>query len=97
VSSDKPLNLWYVDLDKKTPVRIDRNLYDSPGYVKTAAWSPDGRWIACSKQLHNHLHAVEVYSLPDAKSTQVTDGAAAHRLQNRGRTRCSGSSDLAIR
>ncbi len=72
--SDKRLNLWYVDLDKKTPVRVDTDSYDSPGYVKTATWSPDSRWIAYSKQLHNHLHALDVYSLGDSKSTQVTDG-----------------------
>ena len=72
--SDKRLNLWYVDLDKKTPVRIDTDLYDSPGYRFDPNWSPDSRWIAYTKQLHNHLHAAFVYSVPDAKSTQVTDG-----------------------
>src|SRR5689334_3585277 len=40
----------------------------------TAAWSPDSRWLTYSKQLHNHLRAVFVYSLADAKCTQVTDG-----------------------
>ncbi len=72
--SDKRLNLWYVDLDKKTPVRIDTDLYDSPGYRFDPTWSPDSRWISYTKQLHNHLHAAFVYSLHDAKSTQVTDG-----------------------
>ncbi len=72
--TDKRLNRWYVDLAKKTPVRVDTDLYDSPGYVMTAAWSPDSRWLAYSKQLHNHLHAITVYSLADGKCTQVTDG-----------------------
>ncbi len=72
--TDKRLNLWYVDLEKKTPVRVDTDLYDSPGYAMTAAWSPDSRWLAFSKQLHNHLHAVVVYFLSDGKCTQVTDG-----------------------
>ncbi|HZQ55619.1 MAG TPA: PDZ domain-containing protein [Bryobacteraceae bacterium] len=72
--SDKRLNLWYLDLEKKTPVRIDTDLYDSPGYVKTAAWSPDSRWIVYAKQLHNHLHAIDVFSVADGKCTQVTDG-----------------------
>ncbi len=72
--SDKRLNLWYVDLDRKTPVHVDTDLYDSPGYRFDPNWSPDSRWISYTKQLHNHLHAVFVYSVPDAKSTQVTDG-----------------------
>jgi len=72
--TDKRLNLWYVDLDKKTPVRVDTDLFDSPGYVMTAAWSPDSRWLTYSKQLENHLHAVMVYSLAEGKYTQVTDG-----------------------
>ncbi len=72
--TDKRLNLWYVDLEKKTPVHVDTDLYDSPGYVMTAAWSPDSRWLAFSKQLHNHLHAIVLYSLGDGKCTQVTDG-----------------------
>jgi tricorn protease len=72
--TDKRLNLWYVDLEKKTPVRVDKDLYDSPGYAMTAAWSPDSRWLTYSKQLHNHLHAIDVYSVADNKCTQVTDG-----------------------
>jgi tricorn protease len=72
--TDKRLNLWYVDLDKKTPVHVDTDLFDSPGYAMTAAWSPDSRWLAYSKQLPNHLHAIALYSLGDGKSRQVTDG-----------------------
>lgn len=71
---DKRLNLWYIDLEKKKPVKVDTDLYDSPGYGFSPNWSPDSRWISYTKQLHNHLHAVFVYSVPDAKSTQVTDG-----------------------
>jgi tricorn protease len=72
--SDKRLNLWYIDLEKKKPVKIDTDLYDSPGYRFDPNWSPDSRWISYTKQLHNHLHAVFVYSVPDGKSTQITDG-----------------------
>jgi tricorn protease len=71
--TDKRLNLWYVDLEKRIPVRVDTDLYDSPGYAMTAAWSPDSRWLTYSKQLHNHLHAIHVYSIADSKCTQVTD------------------------
>jgi len=71
---DKRLILWYVDLDQKTPVKVDTDLYDSPGYDFRPRWSPDSKWLAYARQLHNHLHAVFVYSVPGAKITQLTDG-----------------------
>ncbi len=71
---DKRLNLWYVDLDKKTPVKVDTDRYDSPSYSFSPQWSPDSRWLTYSKQLANHQHGVFVYSLATAKSTQITDG-----------------------
>ena len=37
-------------------------------------WSPDSRWIAYTKQLRNHLHAVFAYSLEQGKTYQLTDG-----------------------
>ena len=72
--SDKRLNLWYVDLEHPTPIKIDTDRYDSPLHEFDAAWSPDGRWIAYTKQLPNQLRAVFVYSLASGKSVQVTDG-----------------------
>lgn len=72
--TDKRLNLWYVDLSKSTPVRVDTDLFDSPGYSMSPAWSPDSKWLTYSHQLHNHLHAVSVYSLRTGKSSQITDG-----------------------
>jgi tricorn protease len=71
---DKRLNLWYVDLDKKTPVKVDTDRYDSPSYSFNPRWSPDSRWLAYSKQLANHQHGIFVYSLANPKATQVTDG-----------------------
>ncbi len=71
---DKRLNLWYVDLAKKTPLKVDTDRYDSPSYGFNPRWSPDSRWITYSKQLENHQHGVFVYSLADSKSTQITDG-----------------------
>jgi len=72
--TDKRLNYWYVDLEKKTPVHVDSDMYTDPGHGLQLAWSPDSRWIAYTKQLRSHLHAVFVYSLEQAKSFQVTDG-----------------------
>lgn len=72
--SDKRLNLWVVDLADARPVKIDTDLFDTPLHEFDQAWSPDSRWIAYTKQLPNHLHAVFVYSLDSRKTTQVTDG-----------------------
>jgi len=72
--TDKRLNYWYVDLEKKTPVQVDSDTYTDPAHGLQLAWSPDSRWIAYTKQLRSHLHAVFVYSLEQAKSFQVTDG-----------------------
>jgi tricorn protease len=70
--SDKRLNLWYIDLEKKTPVHVDTDLFDGANF--NTVWSPDSKWLAYCKQLDNHMHAVFVYSLETAKATQITDG-----------------------
>jgi len=73
--TDKRLNFWYVDLgEKKTPVRLDTDMYTDPAHQLQLAWSPDSRWIGYTKQLRNHLHAVFAYSLEQGKSFQLTDG-----------------------
>jgi tricorn protease len=77
---DKRLNLWYVDLEKGTPVRVDTDLYDKPFRTLDPAWSPDSRWIAYTRQLRNHLRAVFVYSLETGRATQLTDGMSDCRF-----------------
>ncbi len=72
--SDKRLNLWFVDLEQPTPVKVDTDRFDSPAQEFDDRWSPDSRWLAYTKQLPNQLHAVFVYSLAGGKATQVTDG-----------------------
>ena len=72
--TDKRLNYWYVDLDKKTPVKVDTDTYTDPAHSLQMVWSPDSRWIAYTKQLKSHLHAVFAYSLEQTKSFQLTDG-----------------------
>ncbi|MGA2750022.1 MAG: PDZ domain-containing protein [Verrucomicrobiota bacterium] len=72
--ADKRLQLWYVDLDKKTPVRVDTDTYAGPYQSFNPVWSPDSRWLAYTKQLRNHLHAVFIYSLEHGENHQVTDG-----------------------
>ncbi len=72
--TDNRLNVWYIDLEKKTPVKIDTDTYQTPFRDQNPVWSPDNKWIAYNKVLKNHLRAVFVYSLDSGKSTQITDG-----------------------
>ncbi|MEK6322560.1 MAG: PDZ domain-containing protein [Acidobacteriota bacterium] len=69
--TDKRLNLWYVDLDKGAPVKVDTS---RSGRGFNLSWSPDSRWIAYTKPLESWYSAVFIYSLEEAKSQQVTDG-----------------------
>lgn len=78
--SDKRLNIWYVDLAKGTPVKIDTDTYDAPQRTLDPVWSPDSRWIAYSKTLTSHMHAIFAYSLDQAKSLQLTDGLSDARF-----------------
>ncbi len=78
--SDKRLNIWYVDLAKGTPVKIDTDTYDAPQRTLNPVWSPDSRWVAYSKTLTSHMHAIFAYSLEQAKSLQLTDGLSDARF-----------------
>src|SRR4051794_7741252 len=76
--SDKRLNLWYVDVAKGTPVKVDADYYEGASF--DPAWTPDSKWLAYTKQLPNHLHAVVMYSIEQKKAFQVTDGLSDARF-----------------
>ena len=78
--SDKRLNIWYLDLAKGTPVKIDTDTYDAPQRTLGPVWSPDSRWVAYSKTLTSHMHAIFAYSLEQGKSLQLTDGLKRRSL-----------------
>jgi tricorn protease len=80
--TDKRLNLWYVDIEKGTPVKIDTNTYENPWRVIDPDWSPDSKWITYTRQLKNRMCAVFVHSVETGKSTQVTDGMSDARFTN---------------
>ena len=77
--TDKRLSVWYVDLAKGVPVRIDSTTYDNPQRSLDPVWSPDSRWIAYTKELPSHMHAVFAYSLEQGKSLQLTDALSDAR------------------
>lgn len=76
---DSKYRLWYVDLDAKKQKQIDSDYYQITGGDLIPAWSPDSKWLAYAKVLKNHLKAIQMYSLEDGKSTQLTDGMSDAR------------------
>jgi len=71
--TDSQLTLWYIDLSDRKPVKVDKDPYWGVGVI-APAWSPDSRWLAYSRRLDNYLGAVFIHSLPEGKSTRITDG-----------------------
>ena len=65
-------HLFYVDLAAKKPVLVATDYRFGGGL--SPAWSPDSQWLTYSKRLKSYMGAIYVYSLADAKTTQVTDG-----------------------
>jgi tricorn protease len=77
--TDKRNNLWYVDIEKGAPVKIDRNPDGLRDDVLDVDWSPDSKWLTYGKHLENHLRGIFLYSLESGKITQVTDGMSDAR------------------
>jgi tricorn protease len=75
--SDKRLNLWYVDVARSTSIKVDTDYYEGASF--DGVWAPDSKWLAYSKQLPNHMHAVFMYSVEQKKAFQVTDGMSDAR------------------
>ena len=78
--TDKRLNLWYVDVEKGTPVKVATERVEDPSNSMNEGWSPDSKWLTYTRYLANHLHAVFVYSLESGKESQITDGTADSRF-----------------
>ena len=77
---DCHLNIWYVDLDKKAPVKVDKDRFLGGADGLVPSWSPDSKWLTYAKRLPNYLGTVFVYSLETGQSTPVTDGMSDARL-----------------
>jgi tricorn protease len=76
---DHQLTLWYLEVDKGTPVKIDRNPIGLSDGALQPGWSPDSKWIAYARHLPNMLRAIFIYSLEAGKTTQITDGLSDAR------------------
>jgi tricorn protease len=77
--TDKRLNLWYVDVEKGTPVKVTSDRYEDPSSTMTETWSPDSKWLTYAKYLENHMRNIFVYSLESGKESQITDGTSDAR------------------
>ena len=67
--SDQLINLWWIDISDKKPVKVDHDEY---GEITNYSWSPDSKWLTYDKQAENNLAQVYLYSLEDRKPTAVT-------------------------
>ena len=71
---DHRMTLWTADAATGKCMRIDADVFDDPFRDMEAAWSPDSKFLAYSRNLDNHLRALFIYSFADGKSSQITDG-----------------------
>ena len=78
--NDKHLTLWFVDVEKGRPVKVDETTYFNPTFAWDFCWSPDSRWLTYNKQIKSHMNVVMVYSLETGRATQVTDGLSDARF-----------------
>ncbi len=77
---DKRLILWIVDVASGALTRVASDTYETPDRTLEPAWAPDSRFLAYSRQLPSHLHAIFIYSLESRTSTQATDGLSDARF-----------------
>ncbi|HET8552883.1 MAG TPA: PDZ domain-containing protein [Gammaproteobacteria bacterium] len=69
--SDSDNRLWYVDVSSHRVVQV---AHDPRSRMHDFSWSPDGRWLAYSKQAKNNMSEIYLYNLDDNKSTQISNG-----------------------
>ncbi len=69
IYSDKKLRLYYVDIDEREPVLIDKaEVSEIHDYV----WSSDSKWITYSKNNPAYFASVYLYSVDKNKVYQIT-------------------------
>ena len=68
---DKLHQLWFVSLDDKKPVLVDKSEY---GDINDGSWSPDSLWLTYSKPHRRGSSDVFLFSLGRKKITKVSAG-----------------------
>ena len=69
LNSDKLMRLFYVDVETKKVTYITKSKIWE---IRDFSWSPDSRWIAYTDLINNYTPIVNLYSLDENKSYQVT-------------------------
>jgi tricorn protease len=69
--ADKKLRLQYVDIDSK---KITTVAQATAFEISNYAWSPDNLWIAYGKPEEKKMTTVNLYSLSNGETYEVTDG-----------------------
>jgi tricorn protease len=71
--SDRRLNLWLADVERGTTEKVDASVYSAQdGW--TPNFSPDSRFLAYAKRLHNRAGTIYIRDLAQQKNVQLTDG-----------------------
>jgi len=69
--ADKHQRLQYVDVESKQTTIVAR----SPAReFSDYTWSPDSRWIAYARPEENRMTTIQLYSVEEKKTIEVTDG-----------------------
>ncbi|MGB2698323.1 MAG: hypothetical protein WBD28_10760, partial [Candidatus Zixiibacteriota bacterium] len=68
--TDKKMRLFYVDIEDKKPVLVDKADYTQ---IWVANWSPDSKWITYTKNEAHFYEAIYLYNLDEKKTHKITD------------------------
>ena len=68
---DKLHQLWFISLEDKKPVLVDKSEY---GDINDGSWSPDSLWLTYSKPHRRGSSDVFLFSLGTRKITKVSAG-----------------------
>jgi tricorn protease len=69
--NDRQGKLQFIDINSKRITTVATGKYN---LIFSYKWSPDGRWIAYSKENENRMSSVHLYSLDRGITIPVTDG-----------------------
>jgi tricorn protease len=69
--SDRKPSLQFIDIASKKVTEVAHSKY---GELRDYAWSPDSKWIAYTQPERDSMNKIELYSLEQNKSFEVTDG-----------------------
>ena len=72
--TDSRQRLWLVDVNTGVHKEVASDRQKIIGAFQDVAFSPDSRWLAFSKHLPNHVHALFIYGVGDGQLHQVSRG-----------------------